>query len=746
MLRRNAAVLVVLFACAALSACHATTALPPRASMPQGARSGYAVAVGATDPQFRQIGPTHMTSGGLPTSGKVNAFAVDPRDAQRIYVASGRGTGLETYSSAGIYRTSDGGASWIPIDRGLTDRNGLTASTVNALMLDPQAPQTLLAATEYDGIFRSTDRGNTWRNVFRTTGATQFARRGAVVYAATAAGVLASSNFGATWRVALATSSAATAIAGSGAYLYAGFGNGTIYVDAGSRWSVAGTLPFTAQTGTDGSTPAIHQIAVDPRTPTTLYATSNDGTWDQALFASTDAGRTWHPVLQSAYATLGLGTQAIAFSQVHPHRLFLGEDGGFYYIDAQGEANPQPSVAAATSVIDIRDLWTVANGSDDACWIASDQGLDFVPQCSAPGNAPHDNVVTSSAATGLARHFAISPNAKTILVSLQDFDSHVTLDGGAHWSEQYLYEDGFVALRPGNPQVCYAYDEAVGLSISTNGCVSFPNPTGEDATLIPSRLMTAPIAFDPRNPLAMYLLTGPIEAPGPTGLTGVFHSTDGGQTFKQLAWPFTEPGSITVDAKNGRHIVVSDLNANRSSLSVTFDGGTTWQRARGVPATAFWYSVTISPTNPRHVLATSVDAANNVFVLRSTDGGARYTRLGSIVNAPLIRGRLESDRHAGRRGERREPERRQPFGPPPAFVYSPAREIRYDPAARTGTPPVVVTTLRGAYLSRDDGTTWRRIDRTTIAHSFWSIGWLNGYLYLASDGQGILRSTTRLGP
>ncbi len=52
--------------------------------------------------------------------------------------------------------------------------------------------------------------------------------------------------------------------------------------------------------------------------------------------------------------------------------------------------------------------------------------------------------------------------------------------------------------------------------------------------------------------------------------------------------------------------------------------------------------------------------------------------------------------------------------------------------------------LRGAFVSSDNGSTWSRLDKALIAHSFWEIRWLNGYLYLASDGQGILRSTAPL--
>ncbi|MBV8491735.1 MAG: hypothetical protein JO199_14510, partial [Candidatus Eremiobacteraeota bacterium] len=160
-------------------------ALPPQASQPWEQASSVA---------FTALGPTHMTSGGIPTSGKVNAIAVDAANPNVIYTAGGRGTGLETYSSAGIYRTTDGGAHWHTLADGLTNPSGVISSVVNALWLDPARPTVVLAATEYDGVFRSTDGGASWQNVYRTTQATQFATFGGTLYASTAAGILASQD------------------------------------------------------------------------------------------------------------------------------------------------------------------------------------------------------------------------------------------------------------------------------------------------------------------------------------------------------------------------------------------------------------------------------------------------------------------------------------------------------------------------------------------------------------------------
>jgi hypothetical protein len=698
---------------------------------------------------FVSIGPTHMTSGGIPTSGKVNAVAVDPSNPNVIYTASGRGTGLETYSSAGAYVTTDHGTQWRPSVTGLTDPAGMVSSVVNGLWLDPVHPNVVLAATEYDGIFRSTDRGSSWHNVFPTTQATQFVTFGGVLYASTAAGILASSDDGASWKVAFAGSAArypralGAATGKAGDALFAGMSDGTFYALAHGAWQYTATLPYNPHTGTDGSQPDIHQIAVDPFKPTTVYASMNDGRWDQDLFASTDAGHRWVKVFpyyeKYSYYNLGLGTQAIAFSRVHPHLLYVGQDGAMYFIAGNGAAHAPLLGVASLSVIDIRDIWTTPNGKDDRCWIASDQGLDDVPACSTYSNPPADDVVSKTVATGLVRRFAISPNGRTVVTSLQDFDSHTTFNGGASWTEDttktfYLYEDGFNELQPGNPNVCYAFDEASGFQVSTDGCHTYFSPSHLAVKLLSSRLMTTPFAFNPVNAKQIYLTVGAIVGAGfPPTRPGVFTTTDNGATFAKLRWPLDDPGMIVIDHRNPRHILVGDLKGEKvSSIEVTEDGGKAWTQAAGVPPTAFWYSATMSPANGNLVLASSVDAANNVFVLRSTDGGRHFTRVANVANAPLLRGQVDEDL------------RRELPQAPPAFVYSPAREILFNQNVTNGTPDVALTTLAGAYLSSDLGSTWHRLDGALTAHSFWGIRWQNGFLYLGSDGQGVLKSTRPL--
>jgi hypothetical protein len=57
--------------------------------------------------------------------------------------------------AGGVYKSTDGGATWSIFNTGLTN------TAVNALAIDPQRPTTLYAGTA-SGVFKSTDGAGTW--------------------------------------------------------------------------------------------------------------------------------------------------------------------------------------------------------------------------------------------------------------------------------------------------------------------------------------------------------------------------------------------------------------------------------------------------------------------------------------------------------------------------------------------------------------------------------------------------------
>lgn len=111
---------------------------------------------------------------GLPTSEHIGKILVDPRDSDTVLVAA-EGSLWTAGGERGVYRTSDGGATWVAVleidaNTGVTD-----------IEFDPSDPNTVYAAAYQrrrhiwsllgggpnSGIYKSTDNGQTWRQIIR---------------------------------------------------------------------------------------------------------------------------------------------------------------------------------------------------------------------------------------------------------------------------------------------------------------------------------------------------------------------------------------------------------------------------------------------------------------------------------------------------------------------------------------------------------------------------------------------------
>jgi hypothetical protein len=90
----------------------------------------------------------------------LHTVILDPSDPGRIYVA---------ISAAGAFRTDDGGRTWKPINRGLhsshiPDPNAETGHCVHHVAMHPSRPGVLFMQKHWD-VMRSDDAGDNWREV-----------------------------------------------------------------------------------------------------------------------------------------------------------------------------------------------------------------------------------------------------------------------------------------------------------------------------------------------------------------------------------------------------------------------------------------------------------------------------------------------------------------------------------------------------------------------------------------------------
>lgn len=119
-----------------------------------GARSS-----GLADPQAPAAveGTNYWTKRGPyltePTAPGVIQIAIHPDNADIIYAGTDQG----------VYRSEDGGETWVPKNKNL---GGYGALVISGLAIDPNTPTTIYLGTWGYGIYRSTDSGDTWERLF----------------------------------------------------------------------------------------------------------------------------------------------------------------------------------------------------------------------------------------------------------------------------------------------------------------------------------------------------------------------------------------------------------------------------------------------------------------------------------------------------------------------------------------------------------------------------------------------------
>ncbi len=188
----------------------------------------------------------------------------------------------------GIWKTTDAGDTWQQI-------GSPGAFPVYSLMVDPSAARAIYAGTNGGGIWTSSDGGVSWLSTSLSNGmvwSLAMDSKG-VLYAGTnAAGAQVSSNRGATWTT-LPTGVDGVNKLGYGVWIdpkgndqtmlsSSELGYGMVWSqDGGASWSVAG-LGFSGY----GS----RSVAFDPSDPQRIYA---GGTIGNVFFKSVDGGLTW---------------------------------------------------------------------------------------------------------------------------------------------------------------------------------------------------------------------------------------------------------------------------------------------------------------------------------------------------------------------------------------------------------------------------------------------------------------------
>jgi len=305
-------------------------------------------------------------------------------------------------TSNGVFKTSNGGATWTPANAGLAGIN------VFSLAVDPATPATVYAGTFGNRVFKTTDGGEHWlpaRAGFEDDTALVLAidpRHPATIYAGTTAsssasassaffpgrGVIKSGTGAAGWIAASAglPRSIVTALAidpSNPGVLYAGTSAAGVFrsTNAGLTWTAANA-------GISASD--ISHLVVDPGNPRVIYAglegCSAGCASPAGVFKSLDGGTSW------ASANVGLADDlqvvALAIDPFNTRVLYAATrfNGIFKTTDAGGRwvsVNPAPTgtmfaIVHFALVTDPANAGTVYAGTFDGILKTSDGGKTWV--------------------------------------------------------------------------------------------------------------------------------------------------------------------------------------------------------------------------------------------------------------------------------------------------------------------------------------------------------------------------------
>lgn len=459
----------------------------------------------------------------------------------------------------------------------------------------------LFAGDEKGRIFRSLDHGEHWTefDTPATLGLTSLAlsRSSAVLYAGTYNAVWISSDGGSTWSTSGLPSDigAVQALAidpSNDRVVYAGTGIGVFRTsDGGTTWTQASDgLP----PNTHNNARAVTALAVDPLSPSTLYA----GLISGGLFRSLDGGSTW----------ISVGG---IFSSSPVYSVVLGPAPVPRSVRPAGRSRGRTRSVSRESLSDsirLPAIYVGVGGSDACVYRSFDGGTSWQPAA--------QGFFTTIGRGSRAYSLAIDLEAGGLLFAgTQGVGVYTSSDYATTWQAA---EGGLpgsnvtsIATADAGGRVAYATTAESGFGVGAS--IFKSNSHGEGWAVTRSGgydLSFTCVTVDPRVPTTIWAC----------GDSGALKSIDAGLTWAALRPPGVNSAaySIVLDPRDSK-TVYAEFNV--FGFYKSLDGGATWTKAttsRPFGATPF-FSFVISPSSPDTIFGLT-----GTSVVRSTDAGATW--------------------------------------------------------------------------------------------------------------------------
>ncbi len=606
-----------------------------------------------------------------------------------------------TYDNGGVWRSTDFGASWVPL---FDDQS---TGSIGAIAVAPSNPSVIYVGTGAgiirpdlatgDGVYKSTDAGKTWTNLglhdtqmigyldVDPKNANRFfvAALGHPYGPNAERGIFRSTNGGQTFEKVLYrdeyTSANDVRIDPSNPNtVYAalwqqqqsfiegqGFGSATggVYksTDGGTTWKQL----------TDGLSNVIEaNLAIAPSNTKVIYATVAVGTPTNVvtgvvnLYKSTDAGEHWAQIPTTDQRPLGrIGGGDLPTIIVDPKNenviytastvMWRSEDGGLTWTAVRGSPGGD----------DYQRIWINPNDpniilviSDQGGTVSSNRGQSWSSWYTQPTAAMYhvstDNAFPYRVCSG-------QQDSGSACVDSWSPDGEITFHD---WHPVNIQEYGVAAADPDDPDKVYAsartnvslYDRKTSQTGFVGPDMSVKGPNGESYN---RNVRTMPVIWSPLNSKTMYYASN-----------AVWKTTNGGNTWARISpdlarqtWEVpantgkygsaVKPaplGAITALSASPRSIGIIWAGTDDGNIQVTTDGGARWNNVTP-PQIKPWTRI-FNIEAGHFDTGTAYAAANTMRVddrsphfWRTHDGGKTWTEINTGIPTGAVSNSIRED-------------------------------------------------------------------------------------------------------
>jgi len=522
------------------------------------------------------------TTDELPTLS-VGGVCVSPFDSDIVLIATGEGTfNADRVSGIGILKSTDAGQTWNPTSLSHAVDSG---TGFHCLEVNP-ATGTYLAGAN-DGLWRSTDEGDTWTEVAGPT-----------------------SYFDVKWNPALTRVYTASGSVWGGVQI-------RVSTDDGLSWSPlsSGLPPASSCSKT--------KLAVTPAQPTWIYAhivnASGFGTY--GVYRSTNDGASWTARTTSFNMTGGQGwyNATIVADPNDANRVvaggvqnYLSTNGGTSFVETgDGYGLGTPTALHWDHHVALYEPGSTTNlwvGTDGGVWKSTNDGADWFSRREGIGTYQFYDICVAQS------------DAADVLGGAQDNGVPGRV-GTSDWFTSNLFADGMVCnVDPTNADVVFAEWQGGNHVKSTDGGGSwFDIQSGISG----GGLWVTPVDLDPNDPLHLWTESS----------NGMYVTTNGGSSWARRG---THSASwISISPADG-DIAWSVEGAARPRYTTT--DGASWIQAAdyGFALGGNATKVHAHPTQANTAFVTFSGYSGGAHVAKTTNLGASWTNVtGDLPPQPV---------------------------------------------------------------------------------------------------------------